>query len=259
MKQFLFQLAVIFKKPSIIGRLILLGGSLLLLTFIFIPDLKFNLQIKNPKKLTIEEIKKTPKEELPRYIILDQAELMTVKSPMNQSQVDSLFGDKTKIKNSGIILQQQSYNYVVEQQINKQGDTILSSISYPVYSKSEIKKNPKASASDLTSYVIIRDSGITEKMLKEDKYFTDSTFAIKGLFDGSLISDENLKLLQDGGYKVSKDAIVLRKGSSPMSLTSSIVLSLAASWFAMFCFLGFLPMNMLCKIFAIEEEVVKLK
>jgi hypothetical protein len=257
MKQALFNIAVFFKKPNVINRLILLGGSLLLLTTLFIPDLKFNLAMKNPKKLTIEEIQKTPKDLLPRYINLDNAQLMKVNTSLVQSEIDSMFGGKIKINSDMISLQQQSYNYVIEQSIKK-GDTTLSSITYPIYSKSEIQKKPNATSSDLTCYVVIQDSRITQKMLEGDKYFTDSTFAISGQFDGTTINAENLKLLQESGYNVSNEAIVLRKGSTPMSLTSSIIWTTLASIFGLFCFLGFLPISLLCKIFGVEQEIVRI-
>jgi hypothetical protein len=257
MKQILFNIAVFFKKPNVINRLILLGGSILVLTLSAIPDLKFNLQMKNPKKLTIEEIQKTPKDLLPRYINLDNAQLMKVSTALAQSEIDSMFGGKVKISSDMLSLQQQSYNYVLEQRIKK-GDTTLSSISYPIYSKTEIQKNPNASSSDLTCYVVIQDSKITQKMLEGDKYFTDSTFKISGQFDGTTISDENLKLLQESGYNISKEAIVLRKGSTPMSLTGSIIWTALASVFGLFCFLGFLPVSLLCKIFGVEQEVVRI-
>jgi hypothetical protein len=258
MKQILFNIAVFFKKPNVINRLILLGGSIFILTLFAIPDLKFNLQMKNPKKITIEEIQKTPKDLLPRYIVLDKAQLMTVKTAIPQSQIDSMFGGKVKISSNLISLQQQSYNYVLEQRLNKKGDTTISSISYPIYSTSEIQKNPNASTSDLTCYVVIQDSHINQKMLEGDKYFTDSTFAINGQFDGTTISTDNLKLLQESGYNVSKDAIVLRKGSKPMSLTGSIIWTTLASIFGLFCFLGFLPLSLLCKIFGVEQEIVRI-
>jgi hypothetical protein len=258
MKQILFNIAVFFKKPNVINRLILLGGSLLILTLSAIPDLKFNLQMKNPKKLTIEEIQKTPKDLLPRYIVLDKAQLMKVKSTIPQSEIDSMFGGKVKISSDMISLQQQSYNYVLEQRLNKKGDTTISSISYPIYSTNEIQKNPNASTADLICNVVIQDSRITKKMLEGDKYFTDSTFAINGSFNGSSISQENLKLLQESGYNVSKDAIVLQKGDTPKSLTASIILTSIASFIGLFCFLAFLPMSLLCKIFGVEQEVIRI-
>ena len=254
MKKTLFNIALFFKRPNFISRLILLGGSLLLLTFIFVPDLKFNLEMKHPKKMTIEEIQRTPNNLLPRYIILEDAQLLKVKTSLSQLQIDSLFAGKAKIDSNNIDVQQRSYNYVLEQKVSKnKRDTTISSISYPVYSNKEIQKNPNISTLDLTCYVVIKDSKITSKMLEGDKYFTDSTFAIQGEFNGLTIDNESLKLLQDNGYRVSKSAIILQKGSTPMSLKTSIILTILSSLFAFFCFLGFFPRGLLCKIFGVEE------
>lgn len=258
MKKTIFNIAVFFKRPNVINRLFLLGGSIFLLTGFLLPDLKFNLQMKNPKKISIEEIKKTPKDLLPHYMIIENAQLMTVKMNLPQAQIDSIFGKNVKINNKLMNLQQESYNYVLQQNINKNGDTTISNISYPVYSKNEIQNNPNASSSDLTSYVIIQDGAISTKMLEGNKYFTDSAFSISGSFDGFTIDQEKLKILQDNGYKISKDAIVLRKDAKPLSLTASIVLSMIASFIAIFCVLSFFSKSLLCKIFGVEQEIIRI-
>jgi hypothetical protein len=255
MKQLLFKIAVFFKRPGILTRLMFIGVSLGLLFTMFIPDFRFNLQMKSPKKITIEAIQKTPVDELPRYIVIDNAQLMSVGTMMSSEKIDSLFGDKIKIKaGSDIQLQEQSYNYVYEQSISKHGDTTLSSVSYPVYSKSEIQKKPDATSSDLTAYVVVKDAEITQEMLDGNKYFSDSTFSIQGQFDGTTINNETTKLLTESGYKVSKTAIVLNRGKKPMSMGSSLVWSILAALFALINILSLLPMNTLQRIF--EEKPI---
>ena len=259
MKQTLFKIAVFFKRPNVINRLILLGGSLLLLFTMAIPDLKFNLEMKNPKKFSVEQIQTTAKEVLPRYIVLENAQLMKVGTALTDSAVNSLFNGKIKLSNeSPLKLMNFGYNYVIQQRVKK-GDTTLSSVTYPVYSKSEIQKTANASSSNLTAFVVIKDSHVTKEQLEGDKYFNDSTFSINGRFDGSTIDSELLKLLQENGYNVSKDAIILEKGNTPMTLASAIIFTLITSLFALFCFLGFLPLSLLCKIFGVEQEIIKIK
>jgi hypothetical protein len=250
MKQMLFNVVVFFKRLNILRRLVLLGGALILLFSIFIPDLKFNLAEKNPKKLTIEEIQASPKDKLPRYMIIDNAQVMKGGTEMSDSDLDSLMGGKIKtLKGSPLKLISYSYNYV-RQEKTKRGVTSLMSITYPVYSKNQTEKSPKAT--DLTSSVIIKDTHVTEKQLEGDQYFNDSTFVIKGQFDGSTIDEATLKLLKESGYNISPDAIILERGSTPMSLTTSLILTLLASLVSIIGILSLLPMDLLNKILAIQ-------
>lgn len=82
------------------------------------------------------------------------------------------------------------FSYVMEQNVVN-GDTILVSILYPVYSKNQLKINPKATVSKIKSFVVIRDNTIKEDDLKEDNYFKSSTFVIKGQFNGDFIDPKN--------------------------------------------------------------------
>jgi hypothetical protein len=255
MKQLLFKIAVFFKRPGIISRLMFIGVSLVLLFTMFIPDFRFNLQMISPKKITIETIQKTPLDELPRYIVIDNAQLMSVSTEMSSEKIDSLFGGKIKIKDNGMLkLKEENYNYVYEQSVSKRGDTTLSSVSYPVYSKTEIQKNPNATSDDLTASVVVKDAEVTQKMLDSNTYFSDSTFSIQGQFDGTIIDDETTKLLTESGYKVSKNAIVLNRGKSPMSMTSSLIWSILAALFALINILSLLPVNTLERMF--EEKQI---
>lgn len=257
MKTFLFNTLLFFKRPNVLSRIFLIGASYLFLNFIVIPDLKFKLLEENPKKITIEEIKNTPKDQLPLYIVLDKAKLLTVNNSMKQSEVDSTFGKKINRDNNTIAVQMKSYNFLIEKEIDKRGDIVNRSVSYPVYSADEIKNNPNASASDLTSFVIIEDYKVNWKSLDNNKYFTDSTFSMSGKFNNATISKDKLKLLIDGGYNVSDKAIVLSKGSTPMSLKNSILFTTLISLFILICFMSFFSESFLRKIFGLEQEIIR--
>lgn len=242
MKQTLFNTVVFLKRPNVINRLILFGGSLLILFLFFIPDLKFNLQMKNPPKMTIEEIKNSNKENLPRYINIDGGQLLEA-----TLSIDS-------VQN----LAYQSFNYVEESHIKK-GDTTLSAIYYPIYSVKEIKENPKKTASEITSYVVIKESKITKGELVDNKYFKQPTFKLNGRFSGTSINEENLSLLNESGYNISKDAIILEKGSTPVSLTTSIIGTIILSIVSILMFLALMPMSLLHKMFNVEQEIVRIQ
>jgi hypothetical protein len=250
MKQMLFNVVVFFQRLGIIKRLGLLIGALIFLFTIFIPDLKFNLQVKNPKKFPIEEIQASPKDNLPLYMVIDNAQVLKAGTAVSDSDLDSLLGGKIKaLKESPLKLMSYSYNYV-RQEKTKRGVTSLVSITYPVYSKNQTQKSQDAA--QLPSFVVVKDAHITEKQLEGDAYFNDSTFVIKGQFSGSTIDQETLKLLKESGYNISPDAIILERGSTPMSLTMSLILTLLASLVSILGILALLPMNTLNKILGVQ-------
>jgi hypothetical protein len=251
MKQLIFNILKFLKKPSVFGKLFLLGGACVFLFAVFIPDLKFNILSKNPVTLSIEEISKIKKEDLPRYIIVSNAQPLRVSKLASKAEIDSINPSFNKLS-SALSIQIESYNYVLEQKV-KSGDTILSSISYPVYSKDQIKKNPKVSASDIKSFVVIRDSNIKEADLKDDNYFKSPTFVVKGQFDGAYIDEETLKLMETNGYNISKEAVILERGRTPISLNASIILTLLSSIFIVFFLASFLPLDFISKKLRLER------
>ncbi len=255
MKQVLFNVVVFFKKLGILRRIIALGVVLALLFTMFIPDLTFNLAVKDPKKFTIEEIQAVSKDDLPRYMIIDNAQVMQASNPLSDAEMDSLGGGKIKGLDSAIQLMTLSYNYV-RQEKTKRGVTSLMNITYPVYSKTQVEKSPNSTSAQLTSFVVIKDAHVTDAQLEDDKYFNDSTFTIKGKFSGSKIDGETFKLLKESGYTISEEAIVLEKGDTPMSLNSSLILTIIGTLLSIIGILSLLPDNVLHKILGTGEEIV---
>lgn len=255
MKQFLFNVVSFFKRLGILRRIIALGFVLVLLFTMFIPDLTFNLAVKDPKKFTIEEIQAASKSDLPRYMIIDNAQVMRASNPISEADMDSLTGGKIKGLDTALQLMTLSYNYV-RQEKTKRGVTSLMNITYPVYSKSQIEKSPNSTAAQLTSFVVIKDAHVTDAQLEDDKYFNDSTFTIKGKFDGSKIDAENLKLLRESGYNISEEAIVLEKGDTPMSLNSSLILTIIGTLLSIIGILSFFPDDSLHKLLGTGQGIV---
>lgn len=242
MKKILFNVSVFLKRLGVITRIIGVVIAFVVAFTIAIPDLKFNLELKSPKSYTIEELQAAPKGSLPRYIVVKDAQAMQATQSLG---IDS-------IQDTGI--KYMSYNYVMQQKV-KRGDTTLSYILYPVYSKSVLAKNPQAEASSITSFVVMKDAHVSKKELEGDKYFSDSAFTINGRYDGDVIDEESHKILLESGYNVSKDAIVLERGGTPMSLTASIVTTVMALLIGALIILTFVPITVLQRTFGVDQAV----
>ncbi|MBO0934402.1 hypothetical protein [Fibrella aquatilis] len=260
MKSALLGIALFFKRPNIINRLILGGGAAMLAWLWFIPDLTYNLTLKNPPKMTIDQVVKTPTDQLPRYIVLTDAMMSRSEQSSDalfaQSAIQALSPQaKEALRGKLKVL---SYGYVMEQSVKK-NDTTMSAIYYPVYPKTDSKENTIHSASGLTANIVIKDSKATEAQLKDDVYFKDSTFTFSGEFDGQLVTGELKRLLDESGYQVSNKAVVLQKGNTPIALGASIFLTVAALFVAFFVLLSFVPTNMLYRWLGFEPEIVRVE
>lgn len=243
----LFKVVVFLKNAGIIGRIIVMGVAFILLTNVFVPDLIFNLEVKNPKRYTIEEIRTIAKEDLPRYIILDNAQPLYSSAMFETSATDT-------IKENSLSLPIESYSYILSQSVKKNGDTTISSIFYPVYSKKEIQENPNPSITNMTCYVVIEDVKITKKLLEDDSYFTNTGFSIEGQFDGSEIGEEKLSIFAESGYLISDNVILLKKGLTLLSLQSSIILTLVALLVLILFVFSFMSFDFLYNIFRQDRE-----
>jgi len=110
----------------------------------------------------------------------------------------------------------------------------------------------------LTSFVVIKDSHITKRLLEGDKYFNDSAFSMNGKFSGLKIDKETLNLLKNSGYKVSDDAILLERGEKPIKLLGSIIFAVIASLISIVSILTLFSIELLHKIFGFEQEIIKI-
>ncbi|WP_320054540.1 RDD family protein [uncultured Acetobacteroides sp.] len=250
MKNTVLVILLFFKRGSFFGRLIVGAVAVSLLFFIFIPDIWFGVSVKNPKRLSIEEICTTPADKLPLYFIVDKAQPLKVMQNLSQHEADSLLGKVGDLP-AELLVGYKSYSYLVETRI-KNSDTTFSGIYYPVYSEKQVHSKPNALASDLVSHVIIHDTNVGERDLDNDKYFKDSLFQISGKFDGVTIGDEPYKLLTSSGFNISRKAIVLDKGSQPLSITSAALLILFDVILVLLLALSLLPLVLLFRIFKVE-------
>jgi uncharacterized RDD family membrane protein YckC len=252
MKNIILAILLFFKRGSFFGRVLVGAVAVGLLFFEFIPDFWFGVSVKNPKRLTIEEICTTPADKLPLYFIVDKSQPLKVMQNLSQHEADSLLGTKVKLP-AELLVGYKSYSYLVETRIKK-GDTTFSGIYYPVYSEKQVHSKPNALASDLVSHVIIHDTNVGERDLEDDKYFKDSLFQISGKFSGGTIGDESYNLLTSSGFNISKKAIVLDKGTQPLSITSAALLILFDVVLVLLLALSLLPLVLLFRIFGVPAD-----
>ena len=227
-------------------RLLLTGISLLFLLAVMVPELVFYVSSTNPKPLTIEEIMVTPKNKLPDYILVKNAQLLQTERWPTRREIDSLRLIPDKVSGS-TSMKVKKYNYVVEE---KSEATNFAAISYPVFPKNKIKKSSSAAA--LMACVIIRDEMVNTTDLMGDSYFKDSSFVVHGKFAGDSIDRETVSLLKKNGYKISKNAIVLQKGLGPVPIHHSVIYTILAIALAAICLLSFLPATTLQKYLKIK-------
>lgn len=182
-----------------------------------VPDLKFNSDIKHIKNFTLDQVKKTNKEKLPRYFGISDV-----------SAYGDLYVENFSIKN---------------------GDTTLSSIVYPVYQNDINVQNLK----DIECDVIVADDRVKFEDL--DEYFNKNAH-IKGKFDGEFISDESKKILTDNGYKIAKNCIMLTKGKEPLEVGFCLLIIFGAALALILVGLSFIPTSRLERIFENKTIII---
>jgi hypothetical protein len=231
MKRILAQIAIFCKRPSFIYRLIGIVGAAGLVFGVALPDIKFNMSADKSISMTLDQLIKTPTEEIPRYL---------------------------KIKDA--VVPSGSY---VEFRSGKQN--ALSGIYYPVYPSAEVKFDIKDTdklggdsakvildstgklslmkhTDNMNSKLVIHDTHVTDADLDSTgKYFNNPTFSIEGQYDGDKLGEDVLNLFSESGLNVSPDAIVLNRGNKGMGTFEAIFATLAGLFVMLICILSFVP------------------
>ena len=156
-------------------------------------DFRFNLEMANPKEFTVEELEKTPKEEIPRYL--------RVKDVM-------IFSD----------------SYV--ESFNKKSGT-LQAITYPIFSLSAVQSLGE-DAKNIRVSLLIYDSSVTREQVEDGSYFENLGDVVEGKYSGDAVSSEIKNMFADGGYILNKNAIELRRGATPWGYAACIAAMLGA-------------------------------
>ena len=174
-----------------------------------IPDLLFNMTAKNVKIYTEEEILAERIKDLPRFLKISDV------YPM---------GD--------------TYIRVMKQK--KGGQESLSSIIFPVYSYSELENLDGDDLSAIPCNIVVQNSNVKEADI--DSYFNNIKI-IEGKFDHSFIKADEKRILEESGYKLSDNCILIQDGDTPASTTFCIIAIILASLLGIFLLLSFLPLS----------------
>ena len=196
-----------------------------------IPDILFNLASEKPFEMTFDEIVKTPKEDLPRYI--------KIKPPIIPSG-----------------------SYVYEK---AEKSTILQIIYYPVYpeieSDSKIDSTLKTVADSSLSISLLQDFDniqaqivIRDNYAKVDEsddslrhYFESLNFSAEGRYDWEPLPDDIRTLFEDGDVKLSEDVILLKKGEKGLKTSTAIWVIILSIGVGLISASSFIPTSVLVK------------
>lgn len=203
----------LFKRLGYILRGIGLIFCYAILFQLAIPDLLFNMTAKNVKTYTEEEILATGIKDLPRFLRISDV------YPM---------GD--------------TYIRVLKQ--TKKGKESLSSIIFPVYSYSELEKMDGDDLSAIPCNIVVQNSKVKESDI--DSYFKNMDI-IEGKFDHSFIKADEKRLLEESGYKLSDNCILIQDGDTPASTTFCIIAIILTSLLGIFLLLSLLPLSVFGK------------
>ncbi|MBT1704305.1 hypothetical protein [Chryseosolibacter indicus] len=250
MKTAIVNIPLFFKRISVLYRLAFIVIPFFVINSLIIPDMKFNWSVKNVKEFTIEELTAMPKDEIPLYIKVKDAQVL--KSSFGNSYQDSPNIPGSDATESFLGLE--AYQYVLSQRIKK-GDTSISYVAYPVYSTQAIEENPGKNASDLPAFVVVKDSKYTKYHEENDNYFTDAKFSIEGQYEQAGMEAATIAELKNAGFLIKDNVIILDKGKSAMGWSGLIILTLIGLFIMTLSFLSFFPENKLRSIFEELPEV----
>ncbi|UTA67662.1 hypothetical protein [Emticicia sp. 21SJ11W-3] len=244
MKSFLFKTIVFLKKPSIIYRFLAIPVAFYAIFSIAIPDIQFNMASGKTVEMSFDQLIKTPKAELPRYLKIKDAVVPSGTYVYERSKKrGTLRGiyypvypeQKQSIKISGAKVDSllKAAN-VKSSSLQNEAD---SSVSIPLmqdYSSTEAK-------------LVIHDTHVQESDIDDSTghYFDSPTFSIEGRNSGDAIPDDIKSLFTEDGIKISNDAILLKKGETVMKTSSAIILSVVALIIGVLGILTFFPTNVL--------------
>ena len=255
MKKAFLSTALFFKRPSIIGRLILIIFPLFILSKLIVPDMLFHFSMSSPKEFSIEELSAMPKEDIPRYIKVKDAQVLRSSVGLSDFLKNS---DSAVVESFSNSIKAEAYQYVLSQRIKK-GDTSIAYVIYPVYSTKAIEENPGKNAGELIASVVVKDSKYTQHHEDNNNYFTDAKFTIEGQHDTDQTESAEIAELKNSGFLISDNVVVLDKGQTVMGWGGLTILGLLGVFFVTFSVLSFFPENTLRNFFEELPEIKEIK
>jgi hypothetical protein len=197
-----------------------------------IPDIKFNMVTGKVIEMTLEQLMKTPADDIPRYLKIKDAVVPS--------------GSYVEFRNSR--------------------SKILTEIYYPVYPGNAVETDVKdinkvsgkdsmkavadssehissmRNTDDINSKLVIRDSHVSDSDLgSKGTYFSNRNFTIEGQYDGAKLGEDVQKLFKELGLNVSPEAIVLNRGDSGMDTNKASMLVVFGLLTILIVGLSFIP------------------
>lgn len=186
---------------GLIIRLVLIVGGYMLFQD-GCRDYNFNKISKNPKEYTLTELEKANPSEIPTYIKVKDIEFMS-----------GVYIEKTNKKYNSL----QSITYPVFSLSSQLGNMIKLDSS----DKDHIKTTLDENAQKIVK-IIVTDSDVKREAVENGSYFTNFGNVIEGRYDKDGLSTDDVKLFEQNGYSISKDAFKLIRGSKPFGFWGSI-------------------------------------
>lgn len=241
MQHFFLNAISFLKRISFLYRLVGIVMAYFVITSIAIPDIKFNMASSKPVEMTLDELFKTPKETLPRYLKIKDAVVPA------GSYVETRKGKSNSLQEIYYPVYPSEDVKIPLSELNKEGISNQpedSKIVVDTTGKLSIVKN----TDKINAKLVIHDTHIQESDLDSTgKYFSSPDFTIEGKFDGSQLGSDIVKLFTDAGLNIEEDAILLHRGDSGMSTPTATLLALMAALVGILAILTFIPQDTLLK------------
>lgn len=132
--------------------------------------------------------------------------------------------------------------YIEKMEQKKNESPSLASIIYPVYDVKHMQGNLKSTP----CHIVVEDSRVRQDELTD--YF-NKTHMIEGKFSRTFINQDAKKLLEDNGYNIADNCILIEKGSTPWSLTTCIIVITLCLMLTAILVLSIFPESLLRKLF----------
>ncbi|MEY3241007.1 MAG: hypothetical protein RIR11_2445 [Bacteroidota bacterium] len=215
MKKILAKIALLFKNLSFLYRLIGIFVAGYLVFGMAIPDIRFNISTGKVIEMTLDQLLKTPADDIPRYLKIKDAVVPS------SSYVEIRSGKSNALTTIYYpVYSSDDVTIDIEDLNNTSSNDTLKGV---VDSTELIALMKKAYSTD--SKLVIHDSHVKDADLgSTGTYFSNPEFTIEGKYDGEKLNGIILNLFKESGLNVSPEAIVLSRGDSGMSTNGAVML-----------------------------------
>jgi hypothetical protein len=235
MKKNLAKIAFLIKKLGFFYRLIGIFIAGYLVFGMAIPDIKFNLTSGKVIEMTLEQLMKTPVDNIPRYLKIKDAVVPS----------DSYVEFRKKKRNTLTGIYYPVYpSSDLEIDMNNFSDTndILSNDSIRIFEDTlgniSLLKNPD----NLFSRLVIHDTHVKDSDLDSTgTYFSNPKFTIEGQYNGDVLTEDVLRIFKESGLNVSSDALVLNRGNTGMDNGKASILVVFGLLIMLLGVISFIP------------------